>query len=254
MAYFKALLFSLVIACFGFLASFSVQAKEDLIIYVVDYPPYILVNDETNEVTGVDVDVTRAALASQGIDVEFQVMPWPRIIKSMEQGIILGTLSCSKRPGRDSFMLFSDTLSNVTRSLVSKNSFDSSSIFSLSDASKHSIVTVEGWGMQKQLVSLNIAHQAAPDIASAIKAVRYRNVDLLYMAEYPARYYIKLLGEDLDLKVMPIRDEEPLSLYVCLSRGYPEAEVVLNSFNSGLRHIKENGLYDQIRSQYLQAN
>lgn len=247
-------LFTLLISCLGACFTGSAYAEEDLTFYVVNYPPYILAEDEMSEVKGVDIDVTRAAFVSQGVQVQFQVMPWSRVIKSMKQGLIAGTVSCSQRPGREDYMLFSDSLSSVTRSLVSKKSLDTSHIHSLADTANFSIVSVEGWGMQKQLVSLNLDHQTAPDIASAIKAVRYRNVDLLYMAEYPALYYIKQLGVGLDLKATPIPNEEPLPLHLCISQHYPNAEAILKTMNDGLLHIKESGEYDQIRSYYLQTN
>lgn len=244
----------LLLSCFGCTTSGVLRAAEDLTFYVVDYPPYILVDGGSHEVKGIDVDTTRAAFASQGVTVQFQVMPWLRIVKSMEQGLIAGTVSCSQRPGREDYMLFSDSISSVTRSLVSKKSLDVSQIYSLVDTANFSMVGVEGWGMQQQLASLNLAHQTAPDIASAIKTVRFRNVDLLYMAEYPALYYIHQLQVAQDLKVTPIPNEEALPLYLCISKHYPNAEAILKTMNDGLQHIKESGQYDQIRSHYLQTN
>lgn len=247
-------LLTYLISCLGFFSVSFLQAQESITFYVVDYPPYILAEDEDKEVKGVDVDITRAAFASQNVPVQFKVLPWKRIVKSMELGLIAGTMSCSIRPEREDFMLFSDQISSVTRAVVSAQNLDTSEITDLPDLANFSVVTVEGWGMQKQLTKLNIDHQTAPDLASAIKAVRYRNVDLLYMAEYPALYYIKQLGVEQDLKVAPIPDEAELPLHVCISKHFPDANVILKTMNQGLLQIKESGLYDQIRTQYLQSN
>ena len=221
---------------------------------VVDYPPYILVDEKNNRISGMDVDIVKAAFASQGQEVSFNVLPWKRIIKSMELGLILGTVSCSKRASRDAFMLFSEPLSNVSRSVVSRTSLDTSQVQELSDLSKFSIVTVDGWGMQKKLIENELEHQSAPDLDSAIKAVMYRDVDLLYMAEYPARYSIKKLDIEEDLKVTSLINEPSLPLHLCISRGFPNATDILRTANKGLYTIKENGLLDEIRAKYLSHN
>ncbi|WP_067211799.1 substrate-binding periplasmic protein [Marinomonas aquimarina] len=250
----KKALFPLVTSCLCLFSSATLRAQEALTFYVVSYPPYIIVSEDTQQISGIDVDVTRAAFASQGVSVEFKTMPWNRVVKSIEQGRILGTLSCSQRPGREEYMYFSDELSAVSRAVVSRKELVTDDITQLLDLSDYSVVTVDGWGMQKQLQSLNIAHQTSPDLSGAIKAVRYRNIDLLYMASYPAQYYVKQLGVEKDLKVTPLHDELSLSLYVCISSDYPNSDHVLTTVNNGLQQIKENGLYDQIRSRYLQTN
>ena len=247
-------LFTLFISYLGLYSAGLLYAEEDLTFYVVDYPPYLMAENEASEVTGVDIDVTRAAFASQNVSVNFKLMPWKRIVKSMEQGLIAGTISCSNRPDREGFMLFSDSISAVRRVVVSARELNTSNIHTLQDLSNFSVVSVEGWGMQKQLETLKIEHQTAPDLASAIKAVRYRNVDLLYMAEYPALFYIKQLGIEQDLKVTPVTNEAVLPLHVCISKYYPNADTILTTVNEGLLHIKESGQYEQIRSNYLQSN
>lgn len=246
--------FTLFISLIGLCSADSLYAEDDLTFYVVDYPPYLMAENETSEVTGVDIDVTRAAFATQGISVQFKLMPWKRILKSMEQGLIAGTISCSIRPDREGFMLFSDSISAVRRVVVSASELNANNIHTLQDLSNYSVVSVEGWGMQKQLDRLKIEHQTAPDLASAIKAVRYRDIELLYVAEYPALFYIKQLGIEQDLKVTPITNEAVLPLHVCISKYYPNADNILATMNEGLLRIKESGQYEQIRSNYLQLN
>lgn len=229
----------------------AIAEAESLTLSVVDYPPYLIVDEDGKSATGMDIEITRAAFAAVGIKAEFDVLPWKRIVKSMQLGLIPGTLSCSKRPDRLSYMRFSDELSHVNRVAISRNEFDSSSINTIDDLSRFSIITVDGWGMQQQLVKLNIAHQTTPDLESAIKAIRYRDIDILYVAEFPALYYARKLGVRNDLKVRYIGTEPKLPLYLCLSKDYPGSEAILEKFNKGLQQIRENGVYSEIQSKYL---
>lgn len=231
-----------------------VRANDVYTFYVVDYPPYIMASNDDLTIHGIDVEVVKAAFNSQEVKVIFERLPWKRIIRSMQEGRIAGTVSCSKRELRGSFMYFSDPISHVRRAILSKNNLDTGNIRTLSDLNRYSVVTVSSWGMQKELVNSDIKHRSSPDLVSALKAVLYRNMDILYMAEYPALYYLKKLGMQTELKVSELQGEKPLPLHLCISQKFPNSERLKVAMNKGLRAIKANGLYDSIVSKYLQAS
>ncbi|WP_425642850.1 substrate-binding periplasmic protein [Marinomonas gallaica] len=236
--------------------SFSglVKANDVYTFYIVDYPPYIMAPNNDSTIHGIDIEVVKAAFDSQGVDVTFERLPWKRIIKSMQEGRIAGTVSCSKEKARDDYMLFSAPISYASRVVVSKKSLDTGTIRKITDLSRYSVVAVKGWGMQKELINGGVEHQVAPDLDSALKAVRYRNVDVLYMAEYPALYNVKKLKMQSEIKISPLLDEKSLPLYLCISQQYPNSERLKFEMDNGLRTIKANGLYDSIVSEYLQAS
>jgi len=232
--------------------SLSAAAEvEPLTFSVVDYPPYLIVSDDGTSATGMDVEITQAAFSAVGIKADVNVLPWKRIVKLMELGSIPGTLSCSKRADRLPYMLFSDELSYVNRVAISRNDFDAGSINTIDDLSRFSVVTVDGWGMQKQLVKHNIVHQTTPDLEGAIKAIRYRDIDILYVAEFPALHYAKKFGVHQDLKVKYIGTEPKLPLHLCVSKKYPNSQEIVDKFNNGLHKIKSDGTYLEIQSKYL---
>ncbi|MCO4785950.1 MAG: transporter substrate-binding domain-containing protein [Marinomonas atlantica] len=231
-----------------------VKANDVYTFYVVDYPPYIVVPNDDSTIHGIDVEVVKAAFDSQQIEVKFERLPWKRIIKSMQEGRIAGTVSCSKRELRSNFMYFSNPISHVSRAILSKKNLDTGSIHTLSDLNRYSVVTVNGWGMQKELINSDIKHRSSPDLASALKAVRYREVDVLYMAQYPAIYYLKKLGMQAELKVSKLQGEEPLPLHLCISQKFPNSAHLKHAMDIGLRTIKANGLYDDIVTKYLRAS
>lgn len=246
----RVLSYLLWLCCLAF--SISTHAEDAKLTFpVVNYPPYIIISDDGESISGIDIEITKKAFAMVGIDVDFSYLPWKRIVKSMQLGLIPGTVSCSRRPSRIPYMLFSDELTSTSRIVLSRKELDTSSIHSIRDLANFSVVSVDGWGMEQQLIALGIPHTTAPDIEGGLKAVRYRNIDLLYMAEYPALYQAKKLGIRKDVKVTPIVTEPVLPLYLCLSKQYPESQELLLKFNQGLQQIKANGTYQAIRAKYL---
>lgn len=233
------------------LCSGVVKANDALTFYVVDYPPYIIAPNDESSIHGVDVEIVKAAFESQGIEVTFERLPWKRIIKSMQEGRIAGTVSCSKSESREDYMLYSAPISLVGRAMVSKNSLNTDSIRSIADLSNYSVVTVKGWGIQQELVDKDIEHRSSPDLASALKAVRFRKIDVLYMDEYPALYNVKKLGMQTELKVSRLQSKESVSLHLCVSQKFPDSERLKRVMDIGLRTIKANGSYDNIVSRYL---
>lgn len=236
---------------FLFLLNGPAKAQEALTFYVVDYPPYLIAPDKDTSVSGVDVELVRAALQQENIAVDFKWLPWKRIVKSMKEGRIAGTVSCSKREARLKFMYFSTPISYVARAIITKQDLDISNVRVISDLHNYKVVTVDSWGMQKELDQQSVENQSAPDLESALKAVRYRSMDMLYMAEYPALFYVKELGLEDSLKVTVLEGEEKLPLHLCISQKYPNAKKIQEAMNKGFNKLKANGLYDKIRAKYL---
>ncbi len=220
-------------------------------LHVVDFPPYIIVPDTQDGITGMDIDIVQAAFAAADLDAHFSSTPWKRIIKSMERGTILGTVSCSRRPERLEYMLFSDEVTSTNRVAVSRSEVDTSAIQTLDDLQNFSVVSIEGWGMEQQLTAENIPHETTSTYEGAMMAMRYRNIDILYAAEYPSLYYARKLGIHRDIKITPIRSEPVTPLYLCISKTYPESRAIMDRFNAGLRQIKQDGTYQAIRAKYL---
>lgn len=243
---------SLLVTLLCLLSSHSYAAdNEPLELYVVDFPPYIIVPDNQQDISGMDIEIIRAAFNAIDVQVNFTVMPWKRITKSMERGAILGSVSCSRRPERNAYMLFSDEVTSTSRVAISRNEIDTSSIQTLDDLRSFSIISIEGWAMEQQLVAENIPHETTPTYEGAMMAMRHRNIDLLYAPEYPSLYYARKLGIHRDIKVTPIRSEPSTPLYLCMSKTYPESRGIMDRFNTGLQQIKQNGTYQAIRAKYL---
>ncbi|WP_415891664.1 transporter substrate-binding domain-containing protein [Neptuniibacter sp. PT8_73] len=246
MTLFNRLAMSIVILL---LSPFAI-AKQTIQLYSVDYPPYTIIDDK-GVISGIDVEVTQAAFAAVGINADIQTAPWKRILKSIRHGRMAGTVTCSKRAGRDQFILFSDVLSEANQSAVMRLERSDDDIVSFDDLGKVEVSVVDGWGIQKELQQAGIAHSIVPDVDSGIRSLVYRNVDVFYNAGLVTNYRARQLGLQDKIKIKRLKGKQSTQYHLCLSKAYPNAEVLLEKFNEGLRLIKSNGQYQVIYDRYL---
>ena len=232
------------------LISMPVSSKEALTFYVVNYHPYMIVSDK-NEISGMDVDVVSAAFKESGQSVNFDVLPWKRIMKLMQRGEVAGGLSCSKRKGRESYMLFSDHISFTRQAAITKISTDTSKIKQLADLKNYSVTTVSGWGTADQLKKHNIDYIATQNMRSGLISVLHRDIDVFYGPEIPSMYRAKKMGEQGSIKATYMDNVAANELHLCISKTYPNSQDILESFNHGLNTIKMNGKYKEIQAQYF---
>lgn len=228
----------------------AASAKEDLVFYVVDYPPYVIVNDK-NEISGMDVDVVSAAFQESGETVIFKVLPWKRVMKLMQVGEIAGGLSCSKRKGRESYMLFSEYISLTRQAVITRKNFNTSKIKNIIDLNSYSVTTVSGWGTDDELKEHQIDFTASKDIRSGLVSVLHRGVNALYGPEIPTMHSAKKMGQQDQIKATYLDDVTENKLHLCISKTYPNSVEILTSFNKGLKTIKKNGRYKEIQSTYF---
>ncbi|MCO4785622.1 transporter substrate-binding domain-containing protein [Marinomonas atlantica] len=218
---------------------------------VINFPPYIMISESDNSISGMDIRVVKAAFKAVGIQTIFEKKPWQSIVQNLQEGNVLGTVTCSRRPERAPFMFFSDELSTTSRAVISRVELDTHGIESVYDLADYQTISVEGWDMEQQLLSLNIPHQLAQNIAQGLNSVVSGEADLFYVSDYPALYQARILGIHKRLKVTNIVSEPLVPLHVCFSKHYPESRERLQEFNKGLQIIKRNGTYQAIRDEYL---
>lgn len=227
-----------------------VFSEESLTLYVVNYPPYMIVNSD-NEISGMDVDVVSAAFQESGQSVVFEVLPWKRQMKLMQVGEIVGGLSCSKREGREKYMLFSDSISTTQQTVISRKGTNTDQITKLSDLKSYSVTTISGWGTENQLNDNGIAYVPSKDMRSALVSVLHRGVDVFYSSEIPTMHIAKKMNAQDELKVTYLDDVPANKLHLCLSQFYPNNDEVVASFNRGLNIIMQNGKYQEIQRKYF---
>lgn len=222
-----------------------------LLFYAVDYPPFIIVNPD-GSITGKDIETIQAAYAEKGIHVEFATAPWKRILKGMQHGSIVGTSTCSRRPEREPYMLFSEKISEVRQTALSLYSTNTDAIKELKHLNQFSVVTVEGWSVDTQLTNLRIAHTRTSSPDDAIRQVVNNRVQIFYSGQQSTLFRASQMGYGGLLKSAPLEDVPIIDYFLCISKHYPNADQLLHLFNQGLKEIKQNGILASILEKYHQ--
>ncbi|ADZ92094.1 substrate-binding periplasmic protein [Marinomonas mediterranea] len=233
-------------------SSFSwAESRSPVTFYIVDYPPYLIESDDQGKVSGMDVDIVRAAFKEVGIEASIKVMPWKRIVKSMKRGLIAGTISCSIRQERNGYMLFSDPISQVTQVAVSVANHNINDVSSIKDLSKYKVIGVENWGLLKDLTKNGVKFDTTKNIENGITSLLYRDVDVFFNGAETTAYQAKLMGVRHKLAFSSLKDIPSTALRLCVSKAFPHSQEIIEAFSKGLTLIKSNGSYDSIRLHYL---
>lgn len=235
---------------FTYFSSSVIAAEKTIELFTVHYPPYTIIDAQEN-ISGIDVEVTRAAFAAVGIDVNMSVAPWKRIEKNIKHGRITGTITCSKRASRAEFIVYSDQLSEAHQVAVVAANASTRKIKNLADLNKFQVTVVEGWGVERELTTANIEHATTPDIDSGIRSVIYRDIDVFYNGELASLYHARQLDLQNKIKTHRFADKESTPFYLCLSKIYPGNVQLLEQFNMGLQAIQASGEFDKIYKKYL---
>ena len=223
---------------------------ESIELYTVDYPPYTIMGQD-GVFRGIDVDVVKAAFLAVGIKVELKTAPWARILKNIEHGHTLGTISCSKRPERLEYVIFSAPISVIKDVAVMAALADDQALVQVSDLHNFEVIAVNGWGVEQELSRLGIAHTTTPSLETGINAVINRGVDVFYNGELSTLFRARELGLLDKIKFKHFKDKMSTPLHICFSKQHSESQRLVDRFNLGLSRIKEQGIYQAIYDKYL---
>ena len=232
------------------LNGFATADDNTIELFIVDFPPYTII-DPQNTITGIDVEVTQAAFAAVGIKAIVSSAPWKRIIKNMQHGNIAGTITCSKQPERDSFILFSQPLSEDNHVAFTRKSFAAETLSTLSDLNNYQVTTVGAWGVEQELSDSGIDHTTTPDTDSGIRSIVFRNIDVFYNSELPTLYRARQLDLRNEIQSHRFNDKDSTPFHLCLSKHFPGNQKRIKQFNTGLEKIKNSGEFDAIYKRYF---
>lgn len=232
---------------------------ESIELYAIHFPPYVIDssieqpyqdNEDKDGLYGIDIELIREAYQSQGIEVRFKVGAWKRMMRDVEQGLILAAASCRPMTSRASFSYFSDPVSFATMVLGTRISYLGQQLqHPLDELRQHKNIVNAGWAQEAVLTHQGISYSTVNGIRQGVSLVLHRNQDV-FMTDKESLLYV--------LDQMDVRDQ--FSIYgiagidykhygVCFSKKYPDSERLLHALNQGLQVLKDTGrsqaLYDK---------
>ncbi|SHF38461.1 amino acid ABC transporter substrate-binding protein, PAAT family [Marinomonas polaris DSM 16579] len=232
---------------------------EEVVLYTVHFPPYTIDSKEVPSPTplenddglyGLDVDLIRAAYKTQGISVQYKIMPWSRVMRDIEAGLILGGISCHPIPERESFAIFSDPVSLSSLALVTRRDFLSEGSHSLQELKNYKTLVVNGWAPMNILDANGVGYSLVNEDRQGLTLLLRRNHDVFMTGKESIAYDANLLGVSDQLSLYDIKDLEYSYYTVCFSQFYKKARMWRDKLNVGLESIKKSGVSKAIYASY----
>ncbi|MCW3170952.1 substrate-binding periplasmic protein [Shewanella subflava] len=209
-------------------------------------PPYILPEDRS----GLELDIIRSAFADQGIEVNFQFSSRNRQMLHFEQHKVDAIITVNQYSGVSGF--FSDnyiSYQNVAISLAK----DDLRIKNIDDLVGLSVVAflnannVLGDAFH-QMTKKNLSYLEVSPQQKQNKMLYLQRVDVVIADKNVFQYLNTLIARDVDVSEnLHYHMIFPASDYFASFHD----EKLKNSFNQGLKNIRNNGVYQQLQQKYI---
>lgn len=216
-----------------------------------DYFPYSAKVD--GELTGLIPELTQASFDAVGVEVNFIVRPYSRVLKIVEDGQAIGGFTGAiDDSNRDTFHWHKTPLTTVRLA-----------IWGRTDASRKGLTTRD---MEGEKISITrgffytdaidyndqVEKLVAPSDASSLRMLALGRSDYALVTELIGRKIVEtspLFDLDNRIDIVGLIDEVPLHAF--FSREHPEGKEIANLFQKGLEIILANGEYQRILDRWL---
>ncbi|WP_428813184.1 transporter substrate-binding domain-containing protein [Vibrio makurazakiensis] len=238
----KRYLLLLTTLIFSFSAfSMTITAAQD------PWPPFV--NKGKGDV-GISVEIVTEALASQGHQVQFKIMPWTRALNEVKSGKVDILVATWFTDERTSFLNYSDPYLENSLKFIKRagDNFEYSDFNSLNGKSV-GIIRNYGYGSDF-LGASNFKKPEANDLISNVKKLKAKRIDLTLEDELVAKATISGAGMNLSDFAFTNNALSVNPIHVTSGLSNPKNAEIIEAFNKGLAEIKSNGKLESILAKY----
>lgn len=233
------------------LASGAVKAfGQGVTMYAIVYPPYSVVNAKTGEVSGLAIDVTRAAAKAAGVDVAIKTLPMARIGISFaenERSGLIGLKGWVEDKNVETEEL--DILNLGFVFYYKKNRFPQGlSYQTLEDLRPYTIGNVRGSATLDTLEAANLNLQLVGDVTLVFKMLEVDRIDLAVGGDLTGRLVIQALYPETQSRLESTQ-RYFFTTQVCVILKKSDVETI-SKLKEGLCAIYKNGVYQKILESY----
>jgi polar amino acid transport system substrate-binding protein len=213
------------------------------------FPPSKIANSTT--LPGYDVEFLRAAFASRNITLLTPFYPWKRAYFLAQTGQVDGLCSCSYLPEREADFLYSDLLGSVRIGFYATRGEMLDDITAIEDAKDINVGVVNGYSLETTARSANLDVLIANNEPTLLNLLLRQRIDAILSFKAPMDYLLNVeQGSIPDIGKITEKIISEAPYYSCISRKTDQADLLLTELNTGLKTIRDNGLYDTIVAKY----
>lgn len=228
----------------------TVEVEKYVVATDAPFAPFDMVNEETGEIYGFDMDIMNAIAKDQGFEVEYKVYAFDGLLAGLSTGTTdfdFATSAISITPERAETILFSDPYYTATQSLSVPAD---SAVKGIADLKAGMSIAVQTgttghlWA-QENLESKGIVLKTYPQGIDCFNAMLAGDVDAIFLDTTPSQD----IAADATMKAKLV---EAVNTDEDYGFGFPkDATDIHAKVNAGLANIIASGEYDEIYNKYF---
>lgn len=210
------------------------------------YPPYTI---EDGEVSGINIDIIKAAYTAVGYQLDIELLPFTRAMYYAKNGRADGLILWHNQQ-REQWFSFSSKITQSELVFYKKKQLGFE-FLSLQSLASYSIGTVANYGYSKEfLAAKNLKKYVVGTDRQNLRKLIFGRIDLAIIDKRMAKYLIKKeypkYLEKLDWSGVLQKE----NYYLAISKKSADYQQKIRDFNLGLQIITENGLRASILNNY----
>jgi polar amino acid transport system substrate-binding protein len=225
------------------------QPRELLMVNTV-YPPFVCPPKHPLG-AGLDVDLARDALRRCGLGMRLELLPWKRVLVTLEAGKADLTTTISRQPERDAYLRWSQPYRLGAAYTFYLRSGDGRSIRSLSDVAGLRLGTVIGFRYPPAIVELGgVRLEPARDLATLVTLLEAGRIDAIVVTAIAGAWEVRERGfaERLQRQAFEYASDSPNYFGFAKSRV---DEALVEQVNAALAAMQREGVMAKLEARYL---
>lgn len=226
--------------------------ETSIVVATSPYEPFIIYDEKTKKVSGMDFDLITEAFRESNYKVEFKIVPWDTSIKMVKKGLsdILPTISYDKT--RETYLKFSDSYRFESPYGFYTSQSQEIEIRHLSDLDGKRIGVIAGYTYFPELYKLRnskLEESSKEDIL--FKKLLKNQLDVVVLDMDSGDYQVK------KLKMEHLICKEPYVFALKTPAGtylgfgtVKNHDVLREMFNQKIKEMQQNGKLQQIVKKY----
>ncbi|MBF0224481.1 MAG: transporter substrate-binding domain-containing protein [Desulfobacterales bacterium] len=225
-------------------------AADKVVLVTGEWEPY---TSEKIENYGFFSEIVTAVFKEIGVEIEYQFLPWKRCELTVKEGKAFATFPYAVSEERKKDFDFTDNVASSTgRFFFMKSKLKKEVVWeNFSDLKDYKLGGTLGYWYEKDFKEAGLKVDYASSDTTGMEKLYAGRFELLATEELVGWGLIKKLFpkdiDDFDTLKKPLNVSE---LHLMVSKIYPNSSEIKEKFNSGLKSIKEKGIYSEILKKY----
>lgn len=230
-----------------FLTPFQVFGQE-LKLATLEWEPYVYSHSDQGYVA----QLVKMAFAHSDYEVKLSFFPWARAVRAARYGTFAGYFPEYYSKERAEDFYFSESFPAAPLVLF-KRKIDVIKYSTLRDLAPYKIAVVRGYVNTEEFDKATyLKKEKTKSDLQNFKMLMAGRVNLVAADKYVGYYLIKkYLPESLEFIDIIDPPLEMKELYLCVSKKHPDAAKILESFNNGLRNMRDNGFLENLTQRFF---